>query len=466
MNDQAADRRATLALVSPRDRNATAAQNKYTTAALARHKREGMAQAMRARLVAMPLIGLLLLVIDPHLEVLFYLAILGILMLNGWLMYQFGKVGKSRIELSLIFADLAIMTLGVVMPNPLSNDQMPLAMQYWYDSFIYFFGILAVGTLTFSWRTVIAMGIWTSVIWAIALAISWAVATPHPDLTAAVQAAFGAGSELAARLDPNAFHFRLRLQEIAIFLITAVALGLSSRRFDRLLHDNAGLERERANLSRYFSPNVVEALSQNDDPLQQVHRREIAVLFIDIVNFTGFSADRDPYEVIKVLRQFHSRMEREVFRHGGTLDKYLGDGLMATFGTPVTSGRDAANALDCARGMIAVIDRWNLDRRRLHEPEIRAGIGLHYGTAVLGDIGNDRLEFAVIGTAVNVASRLEALTRPLAARLAISDRLRARVLEETDGSAAAPGGTLDGLVRLEDQTVRGIEDKMTLWALY
>jgi len=465
MNDQAAGRTARLSPLASRDRNASAAQNKYTAAALARHKREGMALAMRVRLVAMPLIALLLLAIIPRFEVLFYLAILGFLTLNGWLMYRFGKVGQSRIEMFLIFADLAVMTLGMVVPNPLSADPMPLAMQYWYDNFLYFFGILAAGTLTFSWRTVIAMGVWTSVMWAVALTFAWAVATPHPDLTAASQAAFGANSELAARLDPNAFHFRLRIQEIVVFLITAVALGFSSRRFDRLLHDNAGLERERANLSRYFSPNVVEALSQNDDPLQQVHRREIAVLFVDIVNFTGFSADRDPYEVIKVLRQFHARMEREVFRHGGTLDKYLGDGLMATFGTPVTSGRDAANALDCARGMVAVIDRWNLERRRMHEPEIHAGIGVHYGTAVLGDIGNDRLEFAVIGTAVNVASRLEALTRPLAARLAISDRLRARVLEETGGSAAATSGALDGLVRLEDQTVRGIEEKMTVWAL-
>ncbi|MGD9863905.1 MAG: adenylate/guanylate cyclase domain-containing protein, partial [Pseudodonghicola sp.] len=248
---------------------------------------------------------------------------------------------------------------------------------------------------------------------------------------------------------------------IAVFLIVAVTLAFSARRFNRLLIDNAGLERERANLSRYFSPTVVDELSQNDQPLKLVRRQEIAVLFIDIVNFTGFSADRDPYEVIEVLRGFHARMEREVFRHDGTLDKYLGDGLMATFGTPVAGTCDATNAVTCARAMIRVMDQWNLERRRVGEPEIRAGIGVHYGTAVLGDIGNNRLEFAVIGTAVNVASRLEALSRPLGARLVISDALRDRVLVET----ARMGGPLEGLVRHADQAVRGIEEKMTVWTL-
>ena len=79
-------------------------------------------------------------------------------------------------------------------------------------------------------------------------------------------------------------------------------MGVSLRRLNnRLLMTNAGLERERANLSRYFSPNVVEELSQNDEPLKQVRKEDIAVLFIDIVGFTRFSAGRDPYEVIEIL---------------------------------------------------------------------------------------------------------------------------------------------------------------------
>ncbi|MGD9865360.1 MAG: adenylate/guanylate cyclase domain-containing protein, partial [Pseudodonghicola sp.] len=270
----------TAGLISPspvaaRDRHAAAAvdvPDKYTEAALERHKREGLKLAMRVRVITMPMIGLLLLLINPQVEVLFYHAILAFLALNGWLIYRIGRVGRSRLELALIFADLAVMTVGMVMPNPLSDQRMPLAMQYWYDNFLYFFGILAAGTLAFSWRTVIAIGIWTSAMWAAALGIAWWVATPYPDLTEATRQAFAGYPELIAWLDPNNFQIRLRVQEIAVFLIVAVTLAFSARRFNRLLIDNAGLERERANLSRYFSPNVVDELSQNDQPLKQVRR--------------------------------------------------------------------------------------------------------------------------------------------------------------------------------------------------
>ena len=135
-----------------------------------------------------------------------------------------------------------------------------------------------------------------------------------------------------------------------------MTLALAVRRSNALLISHAGIERERTNLARYFSPNVVEQLSRNDEPLKQVRTQNVAVLFADIVDFTAYADGRSPMEVIGTLRHFHERMEREVFRHGGTLDKYLGDGLMATFGTPFTSDSDAVNALRCAQAMIGSID--------------------------------------------------------------------------------------------------------------
>ena len=239
--------------------------------------------------------------------------------------------------------------------------------------------------------------------------------------------------------------------------MVAVTLGVSMRRLNRLLMTNAGLERERANLSRYFSPNVVDELSQNDEPLKQVRKENIAVLFIDIVGFTKFAAGRDPYEVIEVLRGFHARMETEVFRHHGTLDKYLGDGLMATFGTPVPTPLDATNALGCARAMVDMIDRWNLERRRAGEVEIHVGIGVHYGSVVLGDIGANRLEFAVIGDAVNVAAKLEAMTRDYKARVVVSDALRAQASQES------PAHAMERFTRRSAQAVRGVADPMDIW---
>ncbi len=434
--------------------------NKYTLAALERHKREGLELAVRARWIAMGFTAVLLVFLNPHWEVLWYHFILLLICANGWLIRRAGRVGQSRIELLLIFVDLLIMTLGMIVPNPFSDDVRPLAMQYRFDNFQYFFIILAAGTLAYSWRTVIALGSWTAIMWTIGWVIAWWVATPIPGISERVAEALQGYPDVAEIMDPNSFMIPQRVQQVVVFIMVAVTLGISMQRLNWLLISNAGLERERANLSRYFSPNVVESLSHNDEPLKQVRKENVAVLFIDIVGFTRFAAGRDPYEVIEVLRGFHARMEAEVFRHHGTLDKYLGDGLMATFGTPVTTPLDASNALACGRSMVDVIDRWNLERKRAGEPEIQVGIGVHYGPVVLGDIGANRLEFAVIGDAVNVAAKLEALTRDFGARIVVSDAARAQSLIETPSETV-----LADFEPKKQHAVRGVETPMDIWVL-
>ena len=435
--------------------------NKYTEAALEQHKREGLELAVRARWIAMGLTGVLLIYLNPQWEVVWYHFILLLICGNGWMIRRAGRVGQSRTELLLIFLDLLIMTLGMIVPNPFSDDMRPLAMQFRFDNFQYYFIILAAGTLAYSWRTVLTIGTWTAVMWTVGWVVAWWVATPVPGLSERVAQALQGYPDVAEWLDPNSFMAPLRIQQVIVFMMVAVTLGISMRRMSRLLMSNAGLERERANLSRYFSPNVVEELSQNDEPLKQVRKENIAVLFIDIVGFTKFSAGRDPYEVIEVLRGFHARMETEVFRHHGTLDKYLGDGLMATFGTPVPTPMDAQNALGCARSMVDAVERWNLDRRRAGEPEIHIGVGVHFGPVVLGDIGANRLEFAVIGDAVNVAAKLEAMTRDLKARVVISDAVRQQALQE------APANTdpTEGFTLRPAQPVRGVEQPMDIWVM-
>lgn len=436
------------------------APTKYTVAALERHKREGLELAVRARWITMAIVAVFLVFLNPNWEVVYYHFILALLCLNGWLIRRVGRVGQSRTEIALIFVDLVLMTFGLVVPNPLAADAMPHAMQYRFDNFQYFFLILAAGTLAYSWRTVLAIGAWTAGIWTIGWIADMWLSTPAPGLTERAQVAFAGYPQLIAFLDPNNFLIRLRIQEVVIFVLVAVTLGFTVRRFNALLMSNASLERERANLSRYFSPNVVDQLSQNDEPLKQVRSENVAILFVDIVGFTRFAAGRDAYEVVDMLRAFHARMETEVFRHHGTLDKYLGDGLMATFGTPIAGERDATNAYHCALAMMAEIDRWNLQRHRSALPEIEIGIGLHYGPVVLGDIGANRLEFAVIGSAVNVASRLESLTRQLPAPFAVSTEARAQIVAENGGVS----GTVDGLVEYPNQTIRGLDGPVTVWA--
>ena len=432
---------------------------KFAEAALANSKREGLLLAVRARWVALAVTGVMLPFLNPNWDVLYYLAMLGLFAAIGWAQLKVGRAGVSRPELFLMFCDLALMTFLAVVANPWSPVDWPVAMQFRFNTFIYFFVLLATATLAYSWRTVIAMGIWTAILWCIGVAWAWYRSGTHTALADRVRAAVGADERMFALIDPTAVNIGARIQDLIVFLIVAMTLAVAVRRSNALLVSHAGIERERTNLARYFSPNVVEQLSQNDEPLKQVRTESVAVLFADIVGFTSYADGRSPTEVIETLRQFHERMEREIFRHGGTLDKYLGDGLMATFGTPFPGNSDASNALRCAQAMIGSIDELNVQRKQRDEPPIRIGIGLHYGEVVLGDIGLNRLEFAVIGTTVNAASRLESLTREFGCAFVASDDLVQRARTE----AASADADFAHLAAHPPQPIRGLEQPLAIW---
>ena len=433
--------------------------NDIVEKALENDKREGLRLAVKARLIGLAIIAPLLVYLNQNWDVIYYLALLAGFALIGFAQMRIGRVGRSRPELMLLFCDLALLTFTLVYPNPLREDAWPIAMQYRFGGFIYFFFLLAGATLAYSWRTLIAMSVWTSLLWL--GAYIWVAYQPvtMPEFTVAVQSIFQGHDELIEFLDPNDPLLASRIQEVIVFAIVAATLAIGGWRSKRLLLHHAGVERERANLARYFSPNVVEELSNNDDPLKQIRTQNIAVLFVDIVGFTSFAEHREPIQVIDTLREFHGRMEQEVFRHHGTLDKYLGDGLMATFGTPMPSNADAGNALRCTLEMIKSIEAWNADRKARGKPELQVGFGLHYGPAVLGDIGANRLEFAVIGSTINIASRLEAMTRELGVCLITSNAL----VEQVKSEAAFKDNDIAALTPHPPQAIRGLDTEISIW---
>lgn len=265
---------------------------------------------------------------------------------------------------------------------------------------------------------------------------------------------------LAYRLDPRFVDLDVITQDVIVFLIVAGILAAGVARARRLVLRQAVAARERANLARYFSPRIVDRLARADEPLAAVRAQPVAVLFADIVGFTRMSEEQPPARVITLLRGFHARLEAAVFDHDGTLDKYLGDGVMATFGTPDPSSDDALNALAAARAMLASIDAWNRERQTQGDAPLRLSIGIHYGDVVVGDVGSTRrLEFAVIGDVVNVASRLEALTRELGTRLVVSDALISAI------RAGDPAAALAGLRPIAPQVLRGRAGPVALWVL-
>jgi adenylate cyclase len=446
----------------PRARNrrdAEADTVQFAQATLAAAKRQGLQLAVRARYVALAVIACLLLFLYPTWEQLYYVVLLGLFALIGWGQVRVGRVGVSRPELALLFCDLALLTFVNVVPNPFGSSHWPVAMQFHFGNFIYFFVILSGATLAYSWRTVIAIGTWTSALWIAGMVWVWWQPDRDPALTARIMAATEGDHRLFELISPGSIVFGARIQEIVVFMIVAVTLAVAVRRGNDLLIRHAAVERERGNLARYFSPNVVDELSRNDEPLKQVRTQDVAVLFVDIVGFTAFADSRTPEEVVRTLREFHALMEREVFRHSGTLDKYLGDGLMATFGTPFTGTDDAGNALRCAQAMMVAADRWNDERKAAGQAPIRVSFGLHYGPVVLGDIGLTCLEFAVIGSTVNAASRLESLTRALGCALVASDDLVRRARAEPGSGEAV----FRPLTAQAPQAIRGLERPIAIW---
>lgn len=218
-------------------------------------------------------------------------------------------------------------------------------------------------------------------------------------------------------------------------------------------------ERQRANLARYFPPRLVARLAESDRPFAIDRTQYAAILFIDIVQSTRLVQGLPPAEAMALLRAFHRRVEQAVFAHDGTLNQFLGDGAFACFGVPDPGPHDALNALRCARALAADIAAWNRARLSAGEPEVRIGIGLHYGPVLMGDIGGTRqFQFTVTGDTVNVASRLEALTRDHDATLVASD-----ALVEAAQAVAGPEAA-EGFTPLPVQQLRGRERSVGVWA--
>jgi len=250
------------------------------------------------------------------------------------------------------------------------------------------------------------------------------------------------------------------LRDVVFILLVSGILAVAVWRAQRLVRNHAATERQRANLARYFAPTVLDEVTAVDGPLSEVRKHDVAVLFADIVGFTTLCETMPPEQVMPLLREYHSRMEEEVFRVGGTLDKFIGDAVMASFGAPRSTPYDATNALRCAQAMLRSMQAWNLRRAEAGEDPIRIGIGVHYGTAVMGDVGSERCAaFAVIGDTTNTTSRLQSLTRSLETDMVVSQVMMDAVRREASDAERE----LAGLVEAGPQEIRGRARAIRVW---
>ncbi len=171
--------------------------------------------------------------------------------------------------------------------------------------------------------------------------------------------------------------------------------------------------RLRGDLSRFLSRELVEVIVSGEHSLALGGQRgEVSVLFADVVGFTPLAESRPAEEVVLLLNELFSLLSEIVFRHGGTVDKFLGDCIMAVWGAPVPQEDHARRAVAAAEDMLQFLETANLDWRKRLGLEIRLAIGINSGEAIIGNIGSTkRMEYTVIGDTVNVASRLEALAQ-------------------------------------------------------
>ena len=213
------------------------------------------------------------------------------------------------------------------------------------------------------------------------------------------------GVVYADRLDPFSVFTQDDLELIsAVAAQTAVAVEMI-KAHKRLAREEVA----RANYSRFMPEYVVKELLEKPDSFKLGGvNQTITVLFADIRGFTAFSEEQNPERVVGLLNNYFSAMSEIIFENGGTLDKYIGDGLMALFGAPSASPNDADNAVQAAIAMQTRVQTLNKELKAEGYPEIAIGIGLHTGIATVGYIGSERRsEYTAIGDTVNLASRLE-----------------------------------------------------------
>ncbi len=220
----------------------------------------------------------------------------------------------------------------------------------------------------------------------------------------------------------------------ALEVNSIVLLGLISdfalERVDRV--------RVRRTLERYVSRDVVrEMLDQSKTYTQSLGgvMKSVSILFSDIRGYSVVSARSDPQTLVTQLNEYLTAMVECVFRFGGTLDKFIGDAVMAVWGNIRSHGaaEDAANAVRAALAMQKELETLNEKWRRNNWPELRAGIAIHHGQVVVGNIGSpQRMEFTVIGDAVNVSWRLQELTKEMGYAFIVSEQVRSLLPNETD----------------------------------
>lgn len=218
---------------------------------------------------------------------------------------------------------------------------------------------------------------------------------------------------------------------IAFSGVASVAME-NSQLSDRIRHEALVL----SNFQRYFSPDLAKQIAEHGEEVKLGGtKREVVIMFTDIRGFTSMSEKMNPDDVAQLLREYFTEMVEIIFRNGGTLDKFIGDAIMALWGAPLNTPDDADKALAAAIEMQQALAQLNEHWESGGKPPVNIGIGINFGEVFAGNVGSEqRLEYTVLGDAVNTASRLCSkaakgeimISEPLYKRLKKAPKVEAR----------------------------------------
>jgi len=269
---------------------------------------------------------------------------------------------------------------------------------------IYVFIFIGLRVLTFRARYVVVAGL--------TAAIGWAILSAYAILASG-------GREMITRdyvqyMTSNSVLIGAEADKIIAILVVTALLAVAMNRARRLVVRSAAEGAAARDLARFFSPEVAREITAAEQMIEagSGEARDAAVVFCDIRGFTRFAHTVSPGEVIAMLTEYQQALVPSILGHGGTIDKFMGDGIMATFGAVRPSPTAAADALRAVDAVIEAAAAWSEHRAALGQPVHKVNAAAAFGPIVCGAVGDvDRLEYTVIGDPVNQAAKLEKANR-------------------------------------------------------